>query len=107
MDVSTRVRVCCGKVEMIVLYWVEMRVAPGRDIVIEIISVKVFAGWIYVSVRKKVLAGRIDVCVMDCTVVSVSLGSVTGYELTTVDAGWTDASTRVRVCRGSVDVKVL
>lgn len=34
-DVSTRVRVCWGNVEMMVLYWVDTRVAPGMEVVIE------------------------------------------------------------------------
>jgi hypothetical protein len=70
VDVSTRVDVPAGS-DVVTVY--------GNEVVI-------------------VVAGRIDVWVICKTVVCVSRGSVTGYELVTVEAGWMDVSTRVRVC---------
>lgn len=61
MEVSTRVKVSCGNTEVTVLYRVDVIVPAGREVVIEIISVKVLAGRMEVSVTKKVLAGRIKV----------------------------------------------
>jgi len=47
-------------------------------------------------------AARMEVVVICKTVVWVSAGSVTRYELGMVEAGWIDVSTSVRVSAGSV-----
>jgi hypothetical protein len=65
------VNVSCGRTEVTVLYSVDTMIAPGREVVILRISVMVFAGRTDVSVSNRVLAGWIEVSVIEKIVVSV------------------------------------